>query len=78
MVLHDTYPLHFFSFAAVSCAARFRRRRFSADLRNSLCSNTFNFSDLSPCRSFAIFDLGTELTENQCQSVSRSAVPLGR
>ena len=33
-----------------------------------------NFSDLSPCRSFASFDLGTELTESQCQSVCARAL----
>ena len=33
--------------------------------------------DLSPCRSFAFFLLGNGLTENQCQSVNRSVVPLG-
>ena len=40
------------------------------------CS-TIQFSPtFSPCRSLTIFDLGIELTENQCQSVNRSAVPL--
>ena len=43
-----------------------------------LCSNTYNFSDLSPCCSTAILPIVvTELTEYKCRSVFRSAVPLG-
>ena len=45
---------------------------------NNHCSNTYNFSDLSPCCSTAILPIVvTELTEYNCQSVFRSAVPLG-
>ena len=43
-----------------------------------LCSNTFKCLDLSPCCSTAILPtVVTELTEYKCQSVFRSAVPLG-
>ena len=39
---------------------------------------TILFSPIfSPCCCLTFFHLGIELTENQCQSVSRSAVPLG-
>ena len=41
------------------------------------CSNTFDWSDSSPCRYVTPFLLGIALTENQCQSVNRSAVLLG-
>ena len=52
-----------------SCAAR-SPPLSSADMRNSLCSNTYNFLDLSPCRSIAfLLTVGIELTANQCQSV---------
>ena len=43
-----------------------------------LCSNTFKRLDISPCCSTAILPtVVTELTEYKCQSVFRSAVPLG-
>ena len=42
-----------------------------------LLNNTF-LRTHAPFRSFTfLLDLGTEPTENQCQSVNRSAVPLG-
>ena len=45
---------------------------------NNHCSNTYNFSDFSPCCSTAILPIAViELTEYNCQSVLRSAVPLG-
>ena len=46
---------------------------------NSHCSNTYNFfSDFSPCRSITfLLNVVIELTEYKCQSVFRSAVPLG-
>ena len=40
--------------------------------------NNTVFADPFTLRFFTfLLDLGTELTENQCQSVNRSAVPLG-
>ena len=53
-----------------SCCRRFRLSVFEKHL-----FNTQLLGLLLPFRSIAIFDLGTELTENQCQSVCRSAVP---
>ena len=39
---------------------------------NNHCSNTYNFSDFSPCCSTAILPIVvTELTEYNCQSVAR-------
>ena len=47
-----------------SCCRRFRLSVFEKHL-----FNTQLLGLLLPFRSIAIFDLGTELTENQCQSV---------
>ena len=72
VVDHDTPPSNRFPTAA------FSRRRSAAFLQTS--EHLFNNSvalTLSPCVSLIPFDLGTELTEYQCQSVFRSAVPLG-
>ena len=53
----------------LSCAAR-SPPLSPADMRNNLCSNVYNFLDLSPCRSIAfLLIVGIELTANQCQSV---------
>ena len=61
----------------LSCAVR-SPPLSTAVKRNSLCSNTYSFLDLSPYRSTAILLIvEIELTENQCRSVSRSAVPHG-
>ena len=70
MVLHDTFPQTYSSPAAVPLIGS------SECLRQQCFNNTFQRT-LPPCRSITIFDLGTEFTEYKCQSVFRSAVPLG-
>ena len=62
--LPQTIPAFCMQLAAASST-----QLVSADLNNH-CSNTYNFSDLSPCCSTAILPIVvTELTEYNCQSV---------
>ena len=69
MVLHATYPQTGFP-AAV------QPLHFALAVKLWL-NNTF-LRTRAPFRYFTfLLDVGTELTENQCQSVNRSAVPLG-
>ena len=65
IVLHATSPKTGF-LQPLAAAAVFAAPQSSEKL---FCSNIYTFADSPPCRSLTIFDLGIELTANQCQSV---------
>ena len=67
IVLHATSPKTGF-LQPLAAAAVFAAPQSSEKL---FCSNIYTFADSPPCRSLTIFDLGIELTANQCQSVCR-------
>ena len=68
---HDTSPKHFPT-AELQPRADRLRVHFNRMFNNTLLRTH------APCRSFTfLLNVGTELTEYNCQSVFRSAVPLG-
>ena len=76
MVLHDTPPKP--SHRVLAAEPRVFVSISFLQLERNICSNTFNSSDFSPFGSTTFLPIvAIELTENQCQSVSRSVVPLG-
>ena len=72
VVSHDTSPPNPFPTAA------FRRLCIAASSASETMFNNSSHRTFSPCCSITFLLIGgIELTANQCQSVNRSAVPLG-
>ena len=76
--LHDTLPQTGFP-PQFSTAREMQptAREFATAVTHKQLVQPSSELTFSPCRSLTIFDLGTEFTEYKCQSVFRSAVPLG-
>ena len=78
MVVHDTSHKQVFPRPPLSCRPPFVRCcRESADAHKPFVENTYNLIGLFTLPLSHSFSREIELTENQCQSVFRSAVPLG-